>query len=384
MFISVNACVIVLRETAVQWYDPKYKSPLYPFVQLFGVISGIALLFFLGWMPIIAIVVITACGIIIYRFFGKNASRTGVLKKYGHRPALFLFFSKKGRYKRLKVLAEKEQNKALQFNISKQAGVIIPLLGNEKSPEMLIEMGAAINTKQKIQAVTITEVPDQTLLEAMSDDNPKLKAIERQIEVLAKADNVSIEFESVVTHNIANTIQALSEQANCDWLVFGWNGRAYNGILFSNPLGWIVTNVNSNFALFKDNGVRYVTKVLLAIRPNSIDIKKLIKTTDQLCQFYNASFTLLHVVSKELSNLDIQEIRKKANELLKDIRTEAEVKIVQSDKSIQSVSDISAKYDLLILGTPRKETIISILFGTGKDKFAVKSNCSVLRLTIKS
>ena len=165
---------------------------------------------------------------------------------------------------------------------------------------------------------------------------------------------------------------------------FGWNGRAYNGILFSNPLGWIVTNINSNFALFKDNGVRYITKVLLAIRPNSIDIKKLIKTTDQLCQFYNASFTLLHVVSKELSDLDIQEIRKKANELLKDIRTEAEVKIVQSDKSIESVSDISAKYDLLILGTPRKETIISILFGTGKDKFAVKSNCSVLRLTIKS
>ena len=100
--------------------------------------------------------------------------------------------------------------------------------------------------------------------------------------------------------------------------------------------------------------------MLLAIRPNSIDIKKLIKTTDQLCQFYNASFTLLHVVSKELSDFEIQEIRKKANELLKDIRTEAEMKIVRSNESIESVSDISAKYDLLVLGTPRKETIIYI------------------------
>ena len=42
---------------------------------------------------------------------------------------------------------------------------------------MLIEMGAAINTKQIVQAVNITEVPDQTLLEAISDNNPKLKAI---------------------------------------------------------------------------------------------------------------------------------------------------------------------------------------------------------------
>ena len=34
-------------------------------------------------------------------------------------------------------------------------------------------------------------------------------------------------------------------------------------------------------------------------------------------------------------------------------------------------------------GTPRKDTWISMLFGTGKDKFATSSVCSVLRLTIK-
>ena len=384
MFISVNICVIILRETAVQWYEPKYLSPLYPFVQLFGIFSGFFLLFYLGWMPIIAILLISVLGVIIYLFFGKNASRTGVLKKYGHRPALLLFFSKKSSYNHLKELSKKEEDEAIQINISKETGVIVPLLGNEKSPEMLIEMGAAINTKKTIQVINITEVPDQTLLEAISDDNPKLKAVKRQTEVLATTDNISIEFESIVTYNIGETIQSLSQKTHNDWLVFGWNGRAYNGILFSNPLGWIVSNINSNFALFKDNGVRYITKVLLAIRPNSIDIKKLIKTTDQLCQFYNASFTLLHVVNKELTDFQIQQIRKKTNELLKDVRAEVEVMIVQSDKSIESVSDISAKYDLLILGTPRKETILSILFGTGKDKFAIKSNCSVLRLTVKS
>ena len=35
MFIAVNSCVIVLRETSVQWYEPKYKAPLYPVVQVF-------------------------------------------------------------------------------------------------------------------------------------------------------------------------------------------------------------------------------------------------------------------------------------------------------------------------------------------------------------
>ena len=384
MFISVNTCVIILRETAVQWYNPKFLSPLYPFVQLFGIFSGFVLLFFLGWMPLLAIIMITFFGIIVYFFYGKDAARTGVLKKYGHRPALLLFFSKNARYNHLIELAKKKENQEIQINISKETGVIVPLLGNEKSPEMLIEMGAAINTKQTIQAINITEVPDQTLLEAISDKDPKTASIQRQIEVLSKEDNLDIGFESIVTHNIANTIQSLSQQTHSDWLVFGWNGRAYNGILFSNPLGWIVSNINSNFALFKDNGVRYISKVLLAIRPNSIDIKKLIKTTEQLCKFYNASFTLLHVVSKELTDFEIQEIREEANKLLKNVLVDAKVQILKSDESIESVSDISAKYDLLVLGTPRKETFISILFGTGKDKFAIKSNCSVLRLTIKS
>ena len=47
MFIAVNLAVIVLRETSAQWYNPKYKSPFYPYVQLFGILSGFILLFYL-------------------------------------------------------------------------------------------------------------------------------------------------------------------------------------------------------------------------------------------------------------------------------------------------------------------------------------------------
>ena len=69
----------------------------------------------------------------------------------------------------------------------------------------------------------------------------------------------------------------------------------------------------------------FIKRVLLAIRPNSIDIKKLIKTTEQLCKFYNASFTLLHVVSKELTDFEMQEIREEANKLLKNVLVDAGV-----------------------------------------------------------
>ena len=99
MFVIVNAAVIVLRETAAQWYNPPYRSPLYPFVQIFGIISGITLLVFLGLMPFMAILTIIILGFIIYYNFGKKTARTGVLRRYGHRPALYLLYKRKNKEK---------------------------------------------------------------------------------------------------------------------------------------------------------------------------------------------------------------------------------------------------------------------------------------------
>ena len=47
----------------------------------------------------------------------------------------------------------------------------------------------------------------------------------------------------------------------------GWDGRASSGIWVGNPIGWILQNVNSSFALYKDNGIRSFEKVVLALRP---------------------------------------------------------------------------------------------------------------------
>ena len=45
----------------------------------------------------------------------------------------------------------------------------------------------------------------------------------------------------------------------------GWDGRASSGIWVGNPIGWILQNVNSSFALYKDNGIRSFEKVVLAL-----------------------------------------------------------------------------------------------------------------------
>ncbi len=382
MFILVNACVIVLRETSAQWYKPPYRSPLYPFVQLFGIFSGIALLVFLGLGPLIAILAIFLLGFVVYYFFGKNATRTGILRKYGHRPALYLLYKKK---RNAAISYRSNQEASLQNldgQLASDAGVVVPLLGNERSPEMLVEIAAAINKRQKIQVVNVTEVPNQTFLDAMVEENPRIASLNRRISRLASSQKIEVDFEAAVTHEISDTIHELSNQTHCDWLVMGWNGRAHSGILVSNPIGWLLTHINSDFALFKDDGVRYIGKVLLALRPGRRD-KNFIAVADRICAFYNASLTLLHVVPEKTDWEDINAMEQHSKKLLQKVDTQSMVIIQKDDEPINAISKASASFDLLILGTPQKDNWISIMFGTGKDKFTEKSACSVLRLTMR-
>lgn len=382
MFVLVNACVIVLRETSAQWYNPPYRSPLYPFVQLFGIFSGIALLVFLGLGPMFAILGIFILGLVIYFFFGKNATRTGILRKYGHRPALYLLYKRKSK---VKITYRKNQAEVLQNldgKLVSSAGVVVPLLGNERSPEMLVEIAAAINKREKIQVVNITEVPNQTFLDAMVEENPRISSLERRISRLSSSQNIPVDFEAAVTHEISDTIHELSNQTHCDWLVMGWNGRAHSGILVSNPIGWLLTHINSDFALFKDDGVRYIGKVLLALRPGRKD-KNFIAVADRICAFYNASLTLLHIVPEKTYVDTINKMEAHSKKLLKKVDTQSTVVVQKDNDSIGAISKASASFDLLILGTPQKDNWIDILFGTGKDKFTEKSACSVLRLTMR-
>ncbi|HIF13809.1 MAG TPA: hypothetical protein EYQ86_00060, partial [Bacteroidetes bacterium] len=114
-----------------------------------------------------------------------------------------------------------------------------------------------------------------------------------------------------------------------------WNGRAHNGLLISNPLGWIMTHINSNFALFKDNGGRNVRKVLLSLRPGR-KMEKFIAVTDRISQFYNASFTLLHVLREDTTDAQALEIEQTANDLLKTSNSESDLIIIRSNKSINN------------------------------------------------
>ena len=114
---------------------------------------------------------------------------------------------------------------------------------------------------------------------------------------MKKTKQIDVSYESLTTHDVANSINNITGQSACKWLVMEWDGRESSGIFVGNPIGWLLRNVNSSLALFKDNGIRSFSKVLIAIRPGRRN-KRFIDVADKICRHFGASLTLLNIVSE--------------------------------------------------------------------------------------
>jgi amino acid transporter len=70
--ILSSVAVIVLKESKVQNYRPKFKSPLYPWVQIIGIVGFSFLLYEMGIEAILTSLALCFSGFIVYWFYGKK------------------------------------------------------------------------------------------------------------------------------------------------------------------------------------------------------------------------------------------------------------------------------------------------------------------------
>lgn len=80
MFALVCLAVIVMRESKIPSYDPGYKSPFYPWMQLAGIISPFYLIFEMGALSIGFSVGLIVVSSLWYRYYARGrVARTGAI-----------------------------------------------------------------------------------------------------------------------------------------------------------------------------------------------------------------------------------------------------------------------------------------------------------------
>ncbi len=367
IYMLENVAVVVLRESRIQWYQPEYKAPFYPMVQILGIISNVILMIGMGSIVIMAILVISIPGIILYFFYIKNrVDRKGVLGIRGKRTDLvenYRYFSSKH-----------GQN---LFSDMEDAKVVVCLFGREHSPEMLVEIGIAIAEHGNIEVARITEVPEQIDLHAL-DETAAIRSLRRRIVAMGMEKKESISFDPVITRDLAKTIYEISRQLHCQWILIEWGGKTSDVFTFHNPIRWFRGHLHCNFAIFKDAGVRYIRRIMVLL--NKTDSHPLIlRTATIMAEANKADITFFKFLHESSSSEDISIEQEKLESMVNIKGPPIYCRIITGEKRLQTVLPYTAEFDLLIFGCMQSNSIRD-LFGSTDDQLISKADCSVVAI----
>jgi amino acid transporter len=72
VFTLINVALVAFRESDLDWCDPTFRTPAYPWVQLFGIAGGSVLLTQRGTVPLAGALGIVAVGVLWYRIYGRE------------------------------------------------------------------------------------------------------------------------------------------------------------------------------------------------------------------------------------------------------------------------------------------------------------------------
>ena len=72
MFAFICLAVVVMRESQIEAYDPGYRSPFYPWMQIFGVFSPLWLIAEMGALPILFSLGLVTLGTVWYFAYAQN------------------------------------------------------------------------------------------------------------------------------------------------------------------------------------------------------------------------------------------------------------------------------------------------------------------------
>jgi basic amino acid/polyamine antiporter, APA family len=80
LFGLINLAVIAMRESQLDSYDPGFRSPLYPWMQLAGIVLPFILIAEMGWLPVLFSIGVAALSIAWYTYYARGKlARDGVI-----------------------------------------------------------------------------------------------------------------------------------------------------------------------------------------------------------------------------------------------------------------------------------------------------------------
>ncbi|MCP4807587.1 MAG: amino acid permease [Proteobacteria bacterium] len=382
VFCIVNLALIVLRESGARWYKPSFKSPLYPWVQLAGILGGIWLLTQLGTKVVYGVGGATVLGTAWYFAYArKRVERSSVIKHvWGERHAL-------------KATLELEAEEDADEHVTR---VVVPVFGHEPAPGHLMRLAAGFVEEGVLEVVRFEEIPETIPLVDDLEPDEVMTRLERQAELIAEDLHLPVEFHDVRTHNAMEALLHHAQLTRAEWIVMEPR-RVAASALIKNPLAWWLDHVPCDVALLTDRSVvededapgdglepsptqevlnQPFERILVLAEPGPYD-SICVRMADELARRGKGQLTLFHSIPP---GGDGQVWRDYHDQLQALCTVHVHSMVPETEDPVRMVAELSRDYDLIVLGAPKENTLKTLFFGSIEHEVVKRASCSVLKI----
>jgi len=156
LFAVENIAVIIMRESGLQNYRPKFKSPFYPWTQIFGVIIYILVIIDMGATPLIFTGLFLLFGLLWYWVYGRiHSNRESAMLHIVNRITAKEIQSKFLNSELKQILFDRDEIEEDRFDKLIKNATILDLPKMNKMEDAFLEIAKSISKKVEITEESI-------------------------------------------------------------------------------------------------------------------------------------------------------------------------------------------------------------------------------------
>jgi amino acid transporter/mannitol/fructose-specific phosphotransferase system IIA component (Ntr-type) len=361
-----NASLIILRESDIEWYQPEFRSPMYPYIQLFGIVSCLGLIVFLGWLPLLASAGLIAASSLWYFFYVRDrVTREGALFRSEVAEEEFELFER-----------------VRSRSYTDKQSVIVPFFELEETDmlhaERRIRLAAALcDYDERLDIVYFGEVAEQSFLNDYEMNKAVVDNLRERIDMLRPKVESEIHFDQVVTHNSRKALENYAEQERPHWVVLDWMEPSP----WKNLLGkdkWWLDDFPCDQLLFDDREKLQMENVLVLTEPGPYD-GEVVYAADHIADFNDGSITFINPVDADNERAE-EFVSGYQEEIMGMCRVSTTARRIPEDEWEEQVLEAASEHDLLVVGGLSHQTFPGFDAIEHARSIVEESPCSVARV----